>query len=217
MQFRPTRPAPGRLLRLGLVTDTRNAPGRFREIARMSERAGVDALWVADPAASAAGGHRTEAWTGLTLAMLDTSGPRIGAMLETSRRSPELVAAMARTLEAAAGARLQISLRGGAEVPHPGRDLLDYASRLRELGVAAPLSLHVSAGGIGPAARIADDVVVRGRPLSDLLDAIGQVRAACAAAGRDPDTLGIAVELPVSIGRTATEAEARARAEETFR
>src|SRR6059036_3859086 len=48
MEFKPTRPPRGRLVRLGVVLDTRNAWGRLLEIARMCEGAGIDALWVRD-------------------------------------------------------------------------------------------------------------------------------------------------------------------------
>lgn len=164
MPFRPTQPAAGRLLRLGLMLDTRNAPARFREIARMGERAGVDALWVADPDGSAGACQRLEAWTGLAVAGLDTSSARIGAMLDVTLRPPELLAAMAKSLDAAIGGRLEIGLRGGREPFGPARVIEEYVSRLREVGADSALSLEASGpGGVALAARVADDLVVRGR------------------------------------------------------
>src|SRR2546422_9795560 len=88
----------------------------------MCDRAGVDALWVADRA------PRLDAWTALVLAALDTSRARLGAMLEPTFRPPTVLAAMARTLDAAAGGRLELgpaSDRGGGTeedaraLPHP--------------------------------------------------------------------------------------------------
>src|SRR2546425_11790303 len=79
----------------------------------MCDRAGVDALWVADRA------PRLDAWTALVLAALDTSQARLGAMLEPTFRPPTVLAAMARTLDAAAGGRPELGLAsrrlGGTE------------------------------------------------------------------------------------------------------
>lgn len=97
--FTPTPAPPGRLARLGVVLDTRNTPDRLREIARMCDRAGIDALWVRDH--DAAGCPRLEAWTALVLAAADTSRVRVGAVLDIALRPAPLVAAMARTLDAA--------------------------------------------------------------------------------------------------------------------
>lgn len=98
------------------------------------------------------------------------------------------------------------------------------AVREARLGVASPQPggppLSVEAAGpleVGVAARVADDVVIRATAVKDIGAAVAQVRAGCEAAGRDPSSLGIAVELPVSIGRTSAEAEARARSEALFR
>ena len=43
------------------------------------------------------------------------------------------------------------------------------------------------------------------------------MRSACDRAGRDPTSLGVALEVPVSVGRTVTAAAARAETESLFR
>lgn len=210
--FRPTLAPPGRLARLGVVLDTRNVPARVREVARICERAGVDALWVRDRLAPDDDRPRLEAWTCLTLAGLDTSRARVGAMLDTALRPPATLAAMAATLDLALGGRLEIGLGGSA--------IEDYARTVRELLAEGGPRLSVEATGpaeIEVAIDVADDVLIpaaAGRDRHALLDA---VRTACEAAGRQRSSLGIAVELPVSIGRTAAEARARASAESLFR
>src|SRR5206468_10610560 len=58
---------------------------------------------------------------------------------------------------------------------------------------------------IGVAVRLADDVVIPASALREVRGLIGAVRAGCEAAGRDPASLGIAVDVQVSIGRTSAE------------
>ena len=221
--FRPTRPPAGRLVRLGLVLDTRNTPDRLREVARMCDRAGVDELWVADPGVSVDDGARLEAWTALTLAGRDTSRARVGAMVDvTLRPAAAALAAMAGSLDPAVGWRLEIGLRGGR--------MEEYATIFRKLlireGAGAPgrqpagppVSVEATDSlEIAMAARVADDVVIPAAAGPDLLSVVERVREGREAAGRDPSSLGIAVELPVSIGRTSAEAEARAGAAPGFR
>lgn len=92
-----------------------------------------------------------------------------------------------------------------------------------ELGVASPqpdgptLSIEaITPGQMEAAARLADDVLIPAAAVKDLGQAAAMVRRACGAADRDPSTLGVAMELPVSIGRTHAEAQARADAEPLF-
>src|SRR2546425_3619178 len=113
MDFRPTLPPHGRLARLGLVLDTRNARGRLAEIARMCDDAGIDALWVRDRLASTDGEPRVEAWTALAMAGRETRRPRVGAVLTMAFRPPAVLAAMAGTLDAAIGGRLELGLSAG--------------------------------------------------------------------------------------------------------
>src|SRR3989442_11074634 len=117
----------------------------------MCDRAGVDALWVADRA------PRLDAWTALVLAALDTSRARLGAMLEPTFRPPTVLAAMARTLDAAAGGRLELGLASdrveGTEEDAPAlRDLL-AGGPPPSIAIAGPREIG-GAGRVGAAAAI---------------------------------------------------------------
>jgi alkanesulfonate monooxygenase SsuD/methylene tetrahydromethanopterin reductase-like flavin-dependent oxidoreductase (luciferase family) len=253
--FRPTTAPRGRLVRLGVVLDTRNAPNRLREVARMCDGAGIEALWVRDQLAAPDGQPRLEAWTAVTLVGMAASRPRIGATLNVAFRPPATLAAMAGTLDAAIGGRLELGLSAGwierenlafgFDFPDPevrARRLERYAAILRgllagdavsvggseqatpaELGVASPQQggPPLSVEGISPhqmdvAVAVADDVVIPSAAVRDLMEAVSQVRRACERGERDPSTLGIALDVPVSIGRTVAEAQARAESEPLF-
>jgi alkanesulfonate monooxygenase SsuD/methylene tetrahydromethanopterin reductase-like flavin-dependent oxidoreductase (luciferase family) len=93
-----------------------------------------------------------------------------------------------------------------------------------ELGVASPqtggpvLSIEaLTPSQMEVAARVADDVMMPAAAVRDIRAAVGAIADACDRVGRDPGTLGIALEVPVSIGRTHAEAQARADAEPLFR
>jgi len=227
--FRPTVAAPGRLLRLGVVLDSRNDADRMREIARMCDAAGIESLWVGGDHGPD-DGSRLEPWSALTLAATEARRPAVGAALSIRLRSPERLAAMAATLDADAGGRLELTLfdRSGGSPP----DLERYTSRVRELLVhevvaiggahddeaAIPrLSVEATdASGTGLAARVADDVLISRRKGATPAAIVDAVREACERSGRDPSTMGIALEMPVSIGRTTAEAQARADGESLF-
>ena len=255
MGFRPPTPPPGRLLRLGVVLDTRNAPARIGEVARMCDRAGVDALWVRDRLAAPDGEPRVEAWTALALAAGEVRRARLGAVVDVAFRPPGVMAAMAGTLDAAIGGRLELAFTAGwSEAEHrsfglPFPDptqrterLEAYARAVRtlltgslatagepfpledaELGVASPqpggpptFVEATSPAEIAAAGRVADGVLVPGAAVRDADRAVEQIRRASERAGRDPATVGIALEVPVSVGRTWAEAQARAEAESLF-
>src|SRR6266545_2769858 len=98
---RPTVAPPGRLVRLGVVLDTRNPIERLREVARMCDRAGIGALWVEDveeagvgPAPAAGVGDAGD------------DAPRLDAWTALAR--------MAATLGALTGGRFELTLRGSA-------------------------------------------------------------------------------------------------------
>ncbi len=215
----------------------------------------IDALWVRDQLSSADGASRLEAWTALTLAGLDAPRVRVGAVLNVAYRPAAVVAAMARTLDAALGGRLELGFSAGrlereqravgsdlADGPTGSRRVGEYVVEVRRLTAGAPAgrtgaragqagttagergregpTISVEASGaplLEIAARVADNVVIPASPLIDISASVAQARRSCEAAGRDPATLGIAVELPVSIGRTSAEAQARADAEPLFR
>src|SRR6266542_2644934 len=101
---RPTVAPPGRLVRLGVVLDTRNPLERLLEVARMCDRAGIGALWVEDveeagvgPAPAAGVGDagddapRLDAWTALALLAGEVRSARSAA--EAVRAFREALAA----------------------------------------------------------------------------------------------------------------------------
>jgi alkanesulfonate monooxygenase SsuD/methylene tetrahydromethanopterin reductase-like flavin-dependent oxidoreductase (luciferase family) len=99
--FRPTRPPVGRLVRLGVVLDHRSSGERLREVAIMCDRAGIDAVWVADHPARPPG---LDILTALTLAGAITTDVRLGIVADPARRDPTtFVAALATIDTAAAG------------------------------------------------------------------------------------------------------------------
>ncbi len=265
-RFHPATARPGRLVRLGVVLDTRNSPERLGEVARMCDRAGVDALWVSDDLLTSespaqAEEPRLETWTAVRLAAIETRRARIGAMLNIDLRPPAAVAALVPPLDASSGGRLEIcfaafrggQLWGGApsgpahSESRPGSpDALEldrletYVTAVRRwlASSAAPAQdtggtgdaptqspqagdppfgiVAWSAAAVALAARVADDIVLPASLVPDIPAAIDRARLACAAAGRLPESLGIAVALPVSIGRTSAEARARASADVLF-
>jgi alkanesulfonate monooxygenase SsuD/methylene tetrahydromethanopterin reductase-like flavin-dependent oxidoreductase (luciferase family) len=221
--FRPTLPPPGRLVRLGVVLDARNPAGRLAEVARMCDRVGIGAVWVDDsaqpglppPPPSAPG-----AWTTLAALAPATTRVRLGAMLLAGRRPAPLLAAMAATLASLAGDRVEVSLLGQAQAP-----LRPYADAfLAELGTTGRPTVAVEVGdpekldreGLDWLVGVADDVLVTAADVDRVAETARELRAACALVGREPESLGVAVRLPVSVGRTVTEARARWDAEPAF-
>jgi alkanesulfonate monooxygenase SsuD/methylene tetrahydromethanopterin reductase-like flavin-dependent oxidoreductase (luciferase family) len=249
--FRPTSAPRGRLVRISVMLDTRNTPVRLREIAAMCDVAGIDGVWVRDDVEASDRLPRVEAWTSLSLASMATHRVRVGITLTTAFRPAGTLAAMAGTLDADIGGRLELALSPGrlerehsfgfgSQTPEAEVQQLEvYAATLRrllagdpaamgqdpaaELGVASPQvgGPSISVEALTPrqmdmAARVADGVVLPTRAVKDLDAAVARIHDACMRAGRDPTTLGIALEAPVSIGRTRAEAEARAAGESLF-
>jgi alkanesulfonate monooxygenase SsuD/methylene tetrahydromethanopterin reductase-like flavin-dependent oxidoreductase (luciferase family) len=213
MSFRPSRPPAGRLARLGVVLDARLPTDRLAQIARMSDDAGLDALWVRDHAASRGPQSGTETWRALTLLSPQASHAHLGVALAMTSYGPSLLASMATTLNAAIGGRLEISLSA-----EPGVPLGSYIGALRQsiddLSGADPqpkvcvLANTISAMEV--AATFADDAVLPASVVRGVAALVADLRAVCELAGRDPTSIGIALELPVSLGRTTAEAQARA-------
>jgi alkanesulfonate monooxygenase SsuD/methylene tetrahydromethanopterin reductase-like flavin-dependent oxidoreductase (luciferase family) len=219
--FRPTLPPPGRLVRLGVVLDARNPAGRLAEVARMCDRVGIGAVWVDDsarPGPPPAEG--LDAWTALAALAPATTSVRLGAMLLVGRRSASLLAEMAATLAAVAGDRVEVSLRAAADAP-----LRPYADAfLAALATPPRPTVAVAVGDPEKLDRetldwlvgVADDVLVTAADVDRVAETARELRAACGLAGREPESLGVAVRLPVSVGRTVTEARARWDAEPAF-
>ena len=182
----------------------------------MSDRAGIDVLWVRDSVTGSDATPGYDAWTALTVAAKECHRARLGAVLAASLRPTGVVAAMARTLNATIGGRLEVGISSRDESLEGYVSDLSGALRISDdatiisVEAATPRQARVAAG-------LADNVLIPAGAMTDATLAVAEVRKACAAVGRDPVTLGIAVELPVSIGRTSAEALARAEAEPLFR
>src|SRR6266568_331816 len=249
---RPTVAPPGRLVRLGVVLDTRNPIERLLEVARMCDRAGIGALWVEDveeagvgPAPAAGVGDagddapRLDAWTALALLAGEVRSARIGAVLDAAAWPPTRLARMAATLGALTGGRFELTLRGSAasaaEAVRAFREALAATTVPAALAppaepAAAGPAVLLAAGGpaygavalpaepatIGVQLAVADDLVLPTVPLAATLAAAAAARRAAVGAGRGPRTLGVAARLPVSVGRTSAEAQARWQAEPAF-
>jgi alkanesulfonate monooxygenase SsuD/methylene tetrahydromethanopterin reductase-like flavin-dependent oxidoreductase (luciferase family) len=236
---RPTVAPPGRLVRLGVVLDTRNPIERLLEVARMCDRAGIGALWIEDvdqeggsmPAVAAPGragpaptaaAHqaRLDAWTVLALLAGEVRRARIGAVLDAGAWAPARLARAAATLGALTGDRFERTLRAGAA------EAVQAVAAFREAmaSTTVPASLASAGRGAagGPAAPpaevigVVDDLVLATAPLAGTLAAAATARQAALRAGRGQGTLGVAARLPVSVGRTSAEAQARWEAEPAF-
>ena len=230
MDFRPTAPPPGRLVRLGLILDTRNDWSRLSEVARMCDGAGFDALWVEDRLASEDDSARKEAWTVLATIARDVRRARLGAIVNPAFRPPAVFAAMARTLDDALAGRLELSFTAGSSLSEHlalGLDFPDedaawhraegYAQIIR--GLPRPPTLAIvgaTAAAFDVAARTADDVVLPPSDPGGVAHAVHLLRQACERNERNVDAIGIAMTVPVSIGRTTAEASARAEADQRF-
>jgi len=204
-----------------VVLDARNPAGRLAEVARMCDRVGIGAVWVDDSARPGPPpAKELDAWTALAALAPATTRVRLGAMLLAGRRPAPLLAEMAATLATLAGDRVEVSLLGQALAPvRPYADAL-----LAELGMPGRPTVAVEVGdpekldreGLDWLVGVADDVLVMAADVDRVAETARELRAACALAGREPESLGVAVRLPVSVGRTVTEARARWDAEPAF-
>jgi alkanesulfonate monooxygenase SsuD/methylene tetrahydromethanopterin reductase-like flavin-dependent oxidoreductase (luciferase family) len=254
---RPTAAPPGRLVRLGVVLDTRNPVDRLLDLARMCDRAGIGALWIEEtperPAAPGSPGvgpggppapARLDAWTALALLAGEVRTARVGALLDAADWPPARLARMAATLGARTGGRLELTLRADAARLLALRESLAATTVPAVLApsggggdgpavvpvsgpaygtVALPASAPTIAVEVGGEAAVptellaaVDDLLLPAGRLAATVAAAVALRRAAAAAGRGPDTLGVAARLPVSVGRTVAEARARWDAEPAF-
>lgn len=192
--FDPTRPPPGRLARLGVIVDPRDA--RSGAIARLCDRAGIDIVWFGSPATDIeAPGDATdgEASTDIASVTATFARARVGWYVDQSGVVPDAV-----TDAWSSGAQAAAPLS-------PAGIERRRSATLDDLQALAALLTRV------------DDVVLPAWRFPDLETAADEVRAEAAEAGRDPTTLGVAVVVPVSIGRTDAEASARADGDPVFR
>jgi alkanesulfonate monooxygenase SsuD/methylene tetrahydromethanopterin reductase-like flavin-dependent oxidoreductase (luciferase family) len=217
-------------VRLGLILDTRSDWSGLSEVARMCDGAGFDALWVEDRLTSEDDEPGKEAWTVLATIARDVRRARLGAIVNPAFRPPAVLAAMARTLDDALGGRLELSFTAGSNLSEHlalGLDFPDedaawhraegYAAIVRELPRPPTLAIvGATAAAFDVAARIADDVVLPPSDTGGVAHAVDLLRAACERNERDVAAIGVAMTVPVSIGRTTAEASARAEADPRF-
>jgi alkanesulfonate monooxygenase SsuD/methylene tetrahydromethanopterin reductase-like flavin-dependent oxidoreductase (luciferase family) len=219
LQARPTRAPAGRLLRLSLVLNPVAPRERLLEVARMGDRAGIGALWIGDIHPLDGRPATTDPFLGGSLVAPVVRRAQVGLMLTPQPDSADDVARMTGTLQDELGGRLEVGLRLGRLGPIA---LEAYIAAVRRRWSeserpAPPVSLQTELGpSLAPAVRAADDAVLVAETLEEVEVLAQETRAAGATAGRAPDTLGLAVELPVSIGRTTAEAWARWESDETL-
>jgi alkanesulfonate monooxygenase SsuD/methylene tetrahydromethanopterin reductase-like flavin-dependent oxidoreductase (luciferase family) len=214
MSFRPSRPPAGRLARLGVVLDARLPPERLAQIARMCDDAGLETLWVRDPGRTGGTWRGTEPWTALALLSPHAGRAQLGVALPMTRYEPGLLAAMAMALNTRVGGRLEISLWA-----EPTTELSSYVGALRKAldelsgppGRTPKLSVAAyTISAMAVAVAFADDAVLPASAAPGVAAHVADLRAVCERAGRDPRSIGVALELPVSLGRTTAEVRARA-------
>jgi alkanesulfonate monooxygenase SsuD/methylene tetrahydromethanopterin reductase-like flavin-dependent oxidoreductase (luciferase family) len=210
--FQPTLAPPGRLVRLGVVLDAREPGGRLAEVARMCDRAGIGAIWMDDsapPGPPPQADGPPDPLAGLRELAPQVARARLGAILAGGGPPP--------TLDGLPADRLELTLVGEAG---------PWADRLRT-GFGDDLPRPTLAVEVGDAERldrerlawlagVADDVLVAAADVDRVAEQARVLREAFALAGRDPASLGVAVRLPLSIGRTVAEAAARWDAEPAF-
>jgi alkanesulfonate monooxygenase SsuD/methylene tetrahydromethanopterin reductase-like flavin-dependent oxidoreductase (luciferase family) len=186
--FDPTLAPPGRLARLGVVVDP--ADRTAVSTSRFADLAGIDVIWTAglDDGADPGDVHLVE--RALSRARLGVigDGPWSGAHEITVHAGP-----------------------GTATIARRLREDIDGQEGRVRLGAVAE-----STDDIAELLACVDDIVLPAWTHTDLEIAADEVRAKAHEADRDPATLGVAALLPVSIGRTRTEAEARANRDPRF-
>lgn len=205
--FNPTAAPPGRLARLGVVLDASLPMPMLHALAMMSDRAGIDIVWLGD---------RTElvgdAWAEDAIRPMVEIAPRLtraraGLLVAPQRRGVEELVARAREIAAVSSLPMEIGV-----LPPVG----NLPTTLRGRTAAARLSavvpdLETARGQLA----VVDDIVLPGWDFGDLETAADEVRAEAAELGR-AEPVGIGVMLPVSIGRTGAEAAARADGDSLF-
>lgn len=196
--FDPTRPPAGRLARLGVVLDAATPEDTIR-LATLCDRAGIEAVWIADRVNLVAGPASSSAWTVAGAVAGHLRRSRLGVIVDAANPDP---------------ATDSPPIGRPSEVTAPARSLGDR--RPLEGGSRRLGAIVEDMATLPSVLDVADDIVLPGWVFADLETAADEVRATSADRGRDPSTLGVAALLPVSIGRTRAEAEARADADPAF-
>jgi alkanesulfonate monooxygenase SsuD/methylene tetrahydromethanopterin reductase-like flavin-dependent oxidoreductase (luciferase family) len=149
------------------------------------------------------------------------AGGRVEIGLGDDLPGPDGAAALRESDPAANARRLEAyvrTIRPGLSEPEAPKRAVDstvaWAASPGEeprLGIEAP-----TAHSLEVALRLADDILLPPGPIDEVVAAARRTVSACGEAGRPPQTLGLAATLPVSIGRTTAEAQARADREPYF-
>jgi alkanesulfonate monooxygenase len=108
--FKPIVAPAGRLVRLSLMLDRRNDPQTIMRVSQMAERAGLDAIWIADGLVAPDGETRLEPWVALSIAAMYTRTIRVGLMASAGLRQPAVLGSMAGSLDAVIGGRLDLGV-----------------------------------------------------------------------------------------------------------
>lgn len=203
--FDPTRAPAGRLARLGVVLDVKLPTERVVSLARLCERAGIEAVWITDP----------DAWV-----LAETVAPvlertHLGLTVDVGGSARD-VATQAATFSDRTSTPVELSVRNGDGA---AGYVVALRAALGHAGQKPPRLSAVAEGtaAIPPLLAAVDDLVLPGWRFGDLDSAADEARVMASEAGRDPSSLGVAVLVPVSIGRTGAEASARADRDPTFR
>lgn len=174
----------------------------------MCDGAGIDAVWLEDRLIGEHDAAPKDALTVLSTIAREVRRARLGAILDPALHPPEDLASTAHSLYDALGGRLELSFTAGPE---------DYVAIVRRL-VGGPTLAIVgdTSGAFDVAARVADDVVLPPSDHGAVARLVDLLRTACDRNDRDAASIGVAMVVPVSIGRTTAEASARADADPLF-
>lgn len=219
-RFDPTRPPAGRLTRLGVVFDGRTPPGHAAPLGMMCARAGIDVVWLASALDGTPLSGGTDIWAEARELAAVVHPGTMGVFVEASGLlAGQVVGVLGDRRDgdhtpSGRSARFEISLLGAtADGTLPGA----IRDGMAALGLRARLSgLTRTSADLTPLFDAVDDIVLSAWHTPDLETAADDARVAAARAGRDPGSLGVAALLPVSIGRTAAEASARAEMDPAF-
>jgi hypothetical protein len=213
LDYQPASAPTGRLARLGVVLDESAVGDRVVGLARLCDRAGIDAIWLSDLFGSAVDPDPTVCARALEIGPT-VERSAIGVFVGSGQSIAEIVSRLA-AIKPIGQRRIEVTLTGPSA---PGiaaalrRALLDHWG-VRRPSVAVLLEQLEAFDQIG---QIVDDVVLPGWIFADLEAAADEVRARAVDVGRDPTTLGVAALVPASVGRTDAEARARADIDPVF-
>jgi hypothetical protein len=193
--FDPTRPPVGRLARLGVIVD----PGddRSSSIARLCDRAGIDIVWWGWPTSL------TSRHESLPLVAPPMDGPALAGVGPLTR-------ARIGWISVGPGRPPGFAVESWADAPAIATTPAAPDAPMRRSETLVDLA------DLPQLFRRVDDVVLAAWKVVDLETAADEIRARAFESGRDPATLGVAAVLPVSIGRTEAEADARADGDPAF-